>query len=134
MVWRLFLVCDSNIRHHSKRATCNWQVEKYKKKIELNNTDSKKEKKNLKKEEEKISKRTTRLENELENVNVDIGNNLFTALLEEVENWKKIHPKSNIVVLQAEFQADSVIAYRTMQQLNDMVFMYDSDLAALCGK
>ena len=33
------------------------------------------------------------------------------ALLEEVDNWKKIHPKTNIVVLQAEFQADSVIAY-----------------------
>ena len=56
---KVVLVCDSNIRHHSKRATCNRQVEKYKKKIELynarcelihvitqlNNTDSKKEKK-----------------------------------------------------------------------------------------
>jgi hypothetical protein len=40
----------------------------------------------------------------------------------------------DLVVIQAEFQADSVIAYRTMQKLNDIVFMQDSDLAALCGK
>ena len=46
----------------------------------------------------------------------------------------KKNPKVEIIVMQAEFQADSVIAYRTMENLNDITIMEDSDLAALCGK
>ena len=62
---------------------------------------------------------------------LDSRNELFKMLLQEVDLWKERYPTTDIIVLQAEFQADSVIAYRTMQHLNDMVIMNDSDLVAL---
>jgi hypothetical protein len=88
----------------------------------------------LKKEEKRLSTQSSSLEKTINNSSLDVGNKLFEMILQQVEIWKKRYPTTDVLVLQAEFQADSVIAYQTMQQLNDMVFMYDSDLAALCGK
>jgi hypothetical protein len=74
------------------------------------------------------------LEKKVDNADLDVGDSLFHCLIEESQKKREANPTNEIIVMQAEFQADSVIAYRTMQTLNDMAIMEDSDLAALCGE
>ncbi len=145
---RVVLVCDGSVRHHSKRASVQRQVERYKTKVQLYQTrcelmqviksislaTTETEKENLKKAESRLADNSSKLEKKIDNADLDVGDILFNKLIEESQKKMEKDPKVEIIVMQAEFQADSVIAYRTMENLNDMTIMEDSDLAALCGK
>ena len=88
----------------------------------------------MKTEESRLADNSSRLEKKIDNADLDVGDILFNKLIEESQKKMEKNPKVEIIVMQAEFQADSVIAYRTMVNLNDITIMEDSDLAALCGK
>ena len=132
------IVCDGEVRHHSKRATTKRLVDCYRNKMnyhllkcqlassENDCTDVTDIRKKLNAMEKKVS----------ENF-VDVGNKLFEEIRNRISNMKKDR-NSNLVyerltVEQAEFQADTVIAYRTTRSMNHLVFTSDSDQAIHCG-
>ena len=136
---RVVLVCDGSVRHHSKRASVQRQVARYKSKVELYQTrcelmqiiknisvaKTEEEKKYLKTEESRLADNSSRLEKKIDNADLDVGDILFNKLIEESQKKMEKNPKVEIIVMQAEFQADSVIAYRTMENLNDITIMED---------
>ena len=67
---------------------------------------------------------------------IDVGDELFEKIKYEVEvltNEFTTFDTGNINLFQAEFQADSVLAYRSVRCLNDIVFSSDTDQSALVG-
>ena len=90
------------------------------------------------KEIEIIKKNIKSLEKKFSSAKINVGNDLFEQIVHEVQKLTSLYEHSidistRLFVLQAEFQADSVIAFRSIRRLNDLVVCNDSDQAVHVG-
>ena len=136
------VICDGEKRHHTKRATTKRFTENYQMMLDhqrykcmLIQCCSSSHTNNITSEEkEKLEKKIKSLERKLNEPMIDVGNELFNRIISEVQ---KLTGEFNDIdfnqleILQAEFQADSVIAYRSIRTLNDVVFSSDTDQSVL---
>jgi hypothetical protein len=143
--FRVVVVCDGSVRHHSKRSTTKRLAESYTSKIALNKNNSflislisKKESSDSLSEIAEIeaamkvvSTRVNKLQGTLKRSNINVGEKTFNKIKEEI---KKINlDQSLLYAIQSEFQADSTLAWAINTQEADMLLSTDSDLAALLG-
>jgi hypothetical protein len=145
------LICDGHTRHDSKRATTERQANNYRSQVDLYQKrtrlmtigsekisleDGSEPRKALLAEEAQLSKSVKTLERRQQQALVDVGDNFYQRLQQYVEELDKatyeVHG-ATLNVIQAEFQADSVLAYRCNTGLSDMCLCSDSDIASLCG-
>jgi hypothetical protein len=143
--FRIVIVCDGSTRHHSKRSTTKRITESFESRILLhrNNTflmnvlskrnlsDSIEERDRLDEAIRNIGTKITTLENKIKRSNINVGADLFCQITDGIAKLKMC--PSVLVVVQAEFQADSVLAGSLNSQDADLVVSADSDLAALVG-
>ena len=92
----------------------------------------------MQKEMEIIKKNIKSLEKKFSSAKINVGNDLFEQIVHEVQKLTSLYEHSidistRLFVLQAEFQADSVIAFRSIRRLNDLVVCNDSDQAVHVG-
>jgi hypothetical protein len=145
------LICDGNNRHFSKRATTDRVFNKQKGNTNLylhqcqysrlidkfNKDDTSNEEKDLiLKETDILRKKIRTVEKQVTSQQYDSGDVFFKSLTEHISELTINDYGGNdgsITAVQAEFQADSVIASRTIKRYNDIVLCSDSDQAALCG-
>ena len=132
------IVCDGDKRHHTKRSTTKRLVDCYRNKMDYHLMKCK-----LSSlvddvvEEAEIRKKLNSMEKKVSEVFVDVGNKLFDEIQARISKLKEDR-NSNLIyerltVEQAEFQADTVIAYRTTRSMNHLVFTSDLDQAIHCG-
>lgn len=144
------IICDGSVRHHSKRATVQRQASLFGEKVKSyllrvrlmsimvlksSATDTV-EKERLESEENSVSSQLKTLEKKLQYSNVDVGQEFYESLLHHVYNIPKANlgkKGGTIEIFQAEYQADSVLAFRRVNNISDIVFSSDSDLLAHAG-
>jgi hypothetical protein len=144
---RVNIVLDGVTRHHTKRSTIKRMIDCHCGKVDFHINKCElseliEEKKTLISQEEKIDmdkkietkkKQMASAKKKLSEAIVDVGEKLLLKIKEKLikiqyDGFEKINEVLTYMV--AEFQADSVIAYRTNQQMNDIVICSDSDQAA----
>ena len=145
----VLIICDGPDRHHSKRATIRRAAEVQKNKIKLilnktklarltserRATSSVQRKQEIQKEGEELAKETNKLEKKLQDTLFDVGTSLLEAIQQKIATIENDDESfGTINVVQTVFQAYSLLAYRCVRGLSDMMFANDSDQAALCGK
>lgn len=145
------VVCDGAVRHHTKRASVQRQAILFSQKVKsyllqlklMSILDERKGitdealKLQLEGEETIISSDLKALERKIQYSSVDVGQQFYESLLKHVNNIPAadLGKKSgNVSVIQAEYQADSVLAYRRVNKFSDVVFSSDSDLLAHSGE
>ena len=145
------LVCDGDQRHHSKRATIERRSKMYNNSIKGYVTRSKlmcisKErllaanntiKQQLLEEEKKLSMQIKSLEKADQASKIDVGHEFYLSLcayVDGIPNKDFGNKGARIYVIKAYFQADSSLAYRLINNISDMSFCNNSDLAMLTGK
>jgi hypothetical protein len=77
------------------------------------------------------STKTTALQNKVKRSNIDVGVDLFCQINDAIKKFD--YSFTQITVVQAEFQADSLLAGSLNNKDADLVLSADSDLAALVG-
>lgn len=95
------------------------------------------EKKIIIDQENALSKKISAIEKQQQSMDVNVGEDFFQSIKDYINDLdKKLlgNRKGNLFVIKALFQADSVIAYRCINKISDMVMSSDSDLAALAGE
>jgi hypothetical protein len=149
--FNVVLVCDGSERHHTKRATIKRSVNRYKKQLDMlekrkklmslseerKNEDSVTKRAKIEKEEEKVSNQLKRLETGFQSKVIDVGDALYEDIKDLIATFDDEMLGANgggIMVCQAKYQADSVIAHRCYKGISDVVLGNDSDLAAHCGE
>ena len=84
-----------------------------------------------------MKKEVKALEKKISEAKIDVGLPLYNAICDSIETLSKEKNNENIkevlTVMMAEFQADSVIANRTINHINDLVFSSASDQAVHTG-
>jgi hypothetical protein len=94
--------------------------------------------------EAKLATEIKSVENEGKKSNFDTGDSFYHAICESINFELEKYDNSNrgnnnsarrgtATVLQAEFQADAVLAHRGVARLSDMIISTDTDLAVLIG-
>lgn len=148
--FKVVVVCDGPVRHHTKRASIQRQSEKFSNKVESyllrvqlmgimalkKATNDMVERTKLEEEENFVSCDIKSIERKLQYGNVDVGQIFFAVLEEHVAKIPSndLGTKDGCIeVIQAEYQADSVLAFRQVNKFSDVVFSSDSDLLAHCG-
>jgi hypothetical protein len=143
--FRIVIVCDGSSRHHSKRSTIKRVAESYNARICLhrNNTflmnllnkqnvsDSIEERDRLNEAITTNSAKVSTLQNKVKRSGIDVGADLFCQLSDSITKLKL--NVNQLSVVQAEFQADSVLAGSLFNHDADLVLTADSDMAALVG-
>ena len=139
------IVCDGDRRHHSKRSTTKREVDCYRNRVDYHflkcklsclpidniTTDDGIEDLEIK----ELKKKVKRLEKKVSETVVDVGNILYHEIKNRINKMLVEGEVNNnqLTIMQAEFQADMVIAYRTVKHLNHIVFSSDSDQGIHCG-
>jgi hypothetical protein len=78
-----------------------------------------------------VAGKITSLETKVRKSRIDVGNVCFEKIKQEI---KKLNMDQNMLsAVQAEFQADSVLAWAVLNNEADIILSADSDLAALLG-
>jgi predicted DNA-binding protein YlxM (UPF0122 family) len=147
---RVVIVFDGTTRHHSKRSTTKRTADCHRLKIDfhynkcllsskvlLARTAQDVEKDCILLDINKVKKVIKTIENKLSNEFIDVGEKLVLKVKEQINKIKTDHIENINDVLTcfvAEYQANTVIAYRTINQQNDIVVCSDSDQGILCGK
>lgn len=143
-------VCDGSIRHHSKRATIDRKsklqkfiIDGYLNRTELMRLADKRqectsiEEINIMVNRETIlSKKIKNQEKNQQSSSIDVGDDFFNDIsnaINDIDIKKNAIRNDCIFVIKAKFQADSVLAYRCINRISNVIFSSDSDLAALCG-
>lgn len=144
-------VCDGENRHHSKRATVERKakyqkvaIDTYIKKAELMklaemriNSNSIEEINQIIVKENALSNKLKTMETNQQATKINVGDEFFINIQNAIEDIDLLQTKfyqiGYILVVKSEFQADSVLAYRCVMGLSDIVFSSDSDLVALAG-
>ena len=146
------IVCDGESRHHTKRSTTHRSANYHRNSLEFHFLKYKlsfvsksirrgnltaEERNNLLVEKDVLVRQTKKLEKQFANTKINVGDELFQKINEEINKltlmYSTIDIKSHLKVIQAEFQADSVIAYRSVRCLNDLVLCNDSDQSVHVG-
>jgi hypothetical protein len=142
--FQVTVVCDGPIQHHSKRSTTKRVAETYSSRIKLNRnntflmslldqknkTDSREEATRIEESMRVISAKISTLQSIVKKGKIEVGNVSFNKITELINNLNN----KNINVIQAKFQADSVLAASLLNHKSDIGFSADSDLAALLGE
>ena len=134
------IVCDGEFRHHTKRSTTKRTADHHRNSLEFhylkcklssvskslrNGNISMEEKNNLQNERDILVKQTRKLEKQFANTKINVGDELFLKINEEINKLTLLYPlidiNTNLKVIQAEFQADSVIAYQSVQMISSFV-------------
>jgi hypothetical protein len=138
---KVLIVCDGNRRHHSKKSTTKRIIESHKLKREYHRLKSALTSGlSLPDETNKIKDRLKKLDKKISASSIDVGDKLFEETkmgIEKYSNEKQRNKQliqEHLVVIQAEFQADSVIAYRMIHNISSLVLATDSDQAMHCGE
>ena len=146
----VILVCDGVNRHHSKRATIGRLAKSYNNSIngyiarsklmqlskQRQQTDLISEQNAITEEEKTLTKQIQSLESQDQASKIDVGEEFYQNLCKFVDGipQKELgNQNGKLMVIQAEYQADSVIAYRLINKISDISFCIDSDIAALTG-
>jgi hypothetical protein len=144
--FRIVIVCDGCVRHHSKRSTTSRVSESYKTRILLhrnnsflmslvtkrNESDSIEERDKLDTAIKLVGNKITGLQNKLKRTGIDVGAQMFSDITDEVN--KLPYNISQIAVIQSEFQADSTLAASIVNGHSELVLTADTDLAVLVGE
>ncbi len=144
------LVCDGGQRHHSKRATIERHCKMYENTIAMYvsraklmqlcrqrlQSNSVEEKATILEDEKRIGQKVKKFEKAEQGEKINVGENFYQDLCQHVDGLP--HQEfgtrgGNIFVIQAEFQADAVIAHRMVNRITDIALSNDSDLASLAG-
>ena len=80
-------------------------------------------------EKQKLSTNLQSIEEEIVKASIDVGDKLYNALLRKIDESNI----TNIYIIQAQFQADTILALRCITDKNEFVFSNDTDQAVLCG-
>ena len=149
--FHIFIICDGEERHHSKRATSKRKADCYRNNIIFHSNRMRlslltkeyvecqdiTKKEELEKQINILKQKTDRIRNAMAKTDVNVGDDLYKSLQEEIKlltSQEKGSRNGKIVVLQSEFQADSTIASRMNHQENDIVLCSDSDMCVLTGE
>lgn len=143
--FEVFLVCDAESRHHSKRIRYQRFGDGSRNKLRIRQnrrrlhdlakesaslTITVEEKSRLMQEFVTLNDEQKRLERTIEDI-FDVGDLFYNTKIQKLN--RETSANGTINVLQAEFQADSLLAYRLNHGLSDIMICADSDQAALCG-
>jgi hypothetical protein len=140
------IVCDGAERHHSKRATTKRLAESYSSKIRLNRSntflmslldkkngiDSLEEGTQIEMAISLVASKVATLQAAVKKAKIDVGTACFFKIQEEISKIENIGDR--ITVVQAEYQADSILAGAIENRTADMVLSADSDMAVLLGE
>lgn len=146
----VFVICDGAIRHHTKRATIQRQASLFSTKVKsyllrvrlMSIAENKKATTDaaqslaLETEESNVSSQLKLCERKTIQSSVDVGQEFFKMIETHVKNIPSLDKgtkNGSITVLQAEFQADSLLAHRIVKNISDMVVSSDTDLLAHAG-
>lgn len=144
------LVCDNDVRHHSKRATIERKskyektiIDGYIRRTELMKLAEQREKSNnveeinlIIKQETALSKKIVTMDTQQQATSINVGEEFYNGIkqaIEDVTDAQKGNRNGNLLVIKAKFQADSVLAYRCKYGFSNVILCSDSDLAALAG-
>lgn len=143
----VFIICDGAEQHHTKRASVERQstsfvnkVKSYLLKVQLMSITERKcsateaaEKVALATEENKVCNDIKKYDKKLEHASVDVGQDFFRSMETNIPEANLGKKKGKVSVLQAEYQADLLLAYRRVNYISDVEFSCDSDLLAHAG-
>jgi hypothetical protein len=135
---RVNIVFDGINRHHSKRSTTKRYVDGNRSKIEyqvgrgtlstlnaeLKRANTEVESNHLTLEIAKVKKKIKAMERKMSESFIDVGEKLVQKVKQQINQMCNDHYENLNQILTcmvAEYQADSVIAYRTVNQFNDLV-------------
>jgi hypothetical protein len=147
---RVNIVFDGNNRHHSKRSTTKRTIECYVNKIDYHESkfelshqceqvkliSDEEEKKKTTNLIDQNKKRLRTLEKKLSDEIIDVGTTLVERVKQQIEFIRSEFGDiiaDDITYMIAEYQADSVLAYRTNNRMNDIVISSDSDQGVHTG-
>ena len=146
----VYIVLDGEERHVSKRASISRRAKFYEKKASmkllkaklmditsrinsLNDTIDAANNSGLHQylidEKQKLSTNLQSIEEDIVKASIDVGDKLYNALLRKIDESNI----TNIYIIQAQFQADTILALRCITDKNEFVFSNDTDQAVLCG-
>jgi hypothetical protein len=145
------LVCDGGSRHHSKRATIERHSKAYQNTIasyvaraklmqlcrQRLQSDSMEEKAALLEQEKLTSIKIKKFEKAEQREKINVGEHFYKDLCLYVDGLLRQEfgtRGGKLFVIQAEFQADAVLAYRLVNKISDIALCADSDLASLAGE
>lgn len=143
------VICDGPLRHHSKRAKTQRDAQSKQNIIDykalsiqlmttvnsIEHTNDYNEKKSLLEKKVVINNKLEKLRKKLYSNIFDVGDSFYDSLcIEANEINTSIEVTNKITIIQNKFQADSLLAFRCMNNLSDICFASDTDQAALCGE
>jgi hypothetical protein len=147
---RVNIIFDGNKRHHSKKSTIKRAVDCYRNKIdhhvlkfdlsrmyeEINTTDTEEQKQLLMKKINDLKKKIKSMEKRMSEPFIDVGDVLVEKVKMQIEkitsDFGELFAKK-LTYMIAEFQADTVLAFRTVNKNNDIVISSDSDQVVHSG-
>jgi hypothetical protein len=143
--FRVVIVCDGSVRHHSKRSTTKRWADIYSSRIMLhhkhiflmsllakkNASDSIEERANFDNAIKAVSAKISSVETQIKKSKIDVGTACYEKIVEEIKQLNM--DPAVLTAVQAEFQADSVLAGAVVKSEADIILSADSDLAALLG-
>ena len=146
----VMFICDGHFRHHSKIASIDRKTKYQKSMVNglvlrtelMKIAEKRKESNNAEDisnyciEENELSKKIKTIDKQQQSSSINVGNEFFFDIKKAIEELPKNsfgNRNGTIEVVQALYQADSVMAYRSINNMSTIIFSSDSDLAALTG-
>jgi hypothetical protein len=143
------IICDGPLRHHSKRAKTHRDAIHKQNQIDykalsllqlmtnmksLEETTEYNEKNIIIAKKVAITNKLEKLRKKLNANFFDVGDSFYMNLCNEAHIINNTNDITNtIIIIQNKFQADSLLAYRCINNQTDITFANDTDQAALCG-
>jgi hypothetical protein len=100
-------------------------------------SDNVEDKATILEEEKRLSEKVKRFEKAEQREKIDVGDDFYKDLCNYIDGLPAQEfgtRGGKIFVIQAEFQADAVMAHRLVNKISDIVLCADSDLASLTGE